>query len=122
MNKLTPQQALMLLILQDCGIVVRGNASGEDIEELFEDGDYNEELYHLRSAGEGTNLPAPASRHYETEQLAIETPYGWVSWTYWYGGGKHGNPEEIDWFEDAFFVDVEEKEVTRIERTFFKKD
>lgn len=121
-NTLTPQQALMLYILQNNSIDADENTSPEDIEDLFDDQDYHDDLFQLRFSGEITNLPAPPSRHYETEQVAIETPVGWVSWTYWCGGGKHGNPEEIEWFEDAFFVDVEEKEVIKIERTFFKKD
>ncbi len=28
----------------------------------------------------------------------------WVGWTYWYGGGKHGEPGSIPWIEDAYDV------------------
>jgi len=42
----------------------------------------------------------------------------WVGWTYWYGGGKHGEPESVEWMEDAYFVGV--KEETRVVLVFSK--
>ena len=48
-----------------------------------------------------------------------EIDYKWVGWHYWYGGGKHGEPESIDWIEDAEFVDIEsEEEVVIVKRVF----
>ncbi len=26
----------------------------------------------------------------------------WVGWTFWYGGGKHGEPGNVPWMEDAY--------------------
>jgi len=47
---------------------------------------------------------------------------GYIGWTYWYGGGKHGNPEEIEWVSDAYFLNLEkEEEITIIKRTFSKE-
>lgn len=85
-------------------------------------GDVDESEYCFRTGGESCNLaPENWSRHYESDQVVKKLDTGeWVSWTYWYGGGKHGCPDEIDWIEDAFLVKCEEKEVTNIERTFTK--
>lgn len=52
---------------------------------------------------EETGLPCEYSRHYEAKAVAAEMPDGsWVGWTYWYGGGKHGEPGEVDWMEYAY--------------------
>lgn len=93
----------------------------EELDDLWDrtcdsnDDDIYDELYQFRSDGEETNLPAPSSCHYEADQVACQTPFGWVSWTYWYG-----NPEEIDWIEDAFYVDCFEEEKLVIVREFRK--
>jgi hypothetical protein len=40
-----------------------------------------------------TDIPAPSSRHYEAKSVAKQMSDGtWVGWTFWYGGGKHGEP------------------------------
>lgn len=131
MDGITAELAIKLAIIQDSEYAfpqeeldhlgVEGLTDA--VEEFFEEHyDYfYDMLCEWREVGEDTNLPAPHSRHYETDQVAAPTPFGWVSWTYWYGGGKHGNPSEIDWLEDAFFVDVEEQEVTVTQRIFTRK-
>src|SRR5439155_1354104 len=44
-----------------------------------------------------TKLPSDFSRHYEAKEVAAKLSDGsWVGWTYWYGGGKHGDPGSID--------------------------
>lgn len=130
-GNITAELAIKLAIIQDSEYAITEeelvHLDVEEltgvVEEIFDD--HHDDLYDMlcewREVGEDTNLPAPHSRHYETDQVAAPTPFGWVSWTYWYGGGKHGNPQEIDWLEDAFFVDVEEKEVTVTQRTFTRK-
>ena len=88
-----------------------------DIHEGFEDA-----ISDVRESGVETDLPCQDSRHYESESRAFKSVTGqWVGYTYWYGGGKHGNPEEIEWIDDAYLLDVEEKEVTVVKRTFTKK-
>lgn len=67
-----------------------------------------------------TNIEPPYNRHYESKSVAAKVNGVWIGWTYWYGGGKHGEPEAIDWWEDAYFLEVEEKEVKIIERTWKK--
>lgn len=78
-----------------------------------------------RQSGEDTGLPVNADyrilRHYEGTSVAARMPDGaWVGWVYWHGGGKHGEPEAIDWMDDAYHVDVNEEERVVIVRTFLK--
>jgi len=77
----------------------------------------------VRSGEVETGLPCDWSRHYESKAVAMKMPDGsWVGWTYWYGGGKHGEPEAIDWMEDAYDLDCREEEKTMIVRTFSKPE
>ena len=63
----------------------------------------------FRSSGEGSSLPDRASsRHYDCDEVARKLSDGtWVGWTYWYGGGKHGEPDAIDWLGKAYDVHCE---------------
>ena len=82
-----------------------------------------ESYYELRTSGEATGLSCNWSRHYESEAVAAKSISGkWIGWTHWYGGGKHGEPEAIDWMGDAYFLDVKEEEKTVTVRTFTKGD
>jgi len=77
----------------------------------------------FRCSGEKTGLKCDWDRHYESDAVARKLSDGsWVGWVYWHGGGKYGNPEEIDWMEDAYDLEVEEKEAMQVVRTFKKKD
>jgi hypothetical protein len=83
----------------------------DDVDELWgnakdrlED-DLNDAEMEVRSSGVRTGLCSEYSRHYDSEAVAAMLPDGsWVGWTYWSGGGKHGNPEEIDWIDEAYDV------------------
>ena len=88
---------------------------GEDVEDIIQ-----EVTYDYRHNGIGCNLlPKHYSRHYEVDFVVSEIEGKWVGWHYWYGGGKHGEPEQIDWIGDAEFVDIEsQKEVVVVERVF----
>ena len=57
------------------------------------------------------------SRHYEVKPVVKKLGGKYVCWLYWYGGGKHGEPESIDWVDDTIFV--EEGEPV-IQKTFRK--
>jgi hypothetical protein len=73
----------------------------------------------VRSSGIETGLPSQTSRHYEAEEVAQQAHDGsWVGWTYWHGGGKHGEPEAIDWIEDAYDLTCAEEEKLMTVRTF----
>jgi len=81
--------------------------------------DYEPEF---RCMGQETNIEPPYSRHYESKSLAFQFGSTWIGWTYWYGGGKHGCPGEIEWIDDAYFLDCVEKEIMVIKRTFTRKE
>ena len=86
-----------------------GTIIDEVYEELFDEylADF---IYEFRQGECETNLPCPSSRHYEANSVAAEMFDGsWVGWTYWFGGGKHGEPESIDWMEDAYEVVMREE-------------
>ena len=90
------------------------NASIEEIQEAYdrlrEDG-YNHECESEIRGGEfETDIAADWDRHYESKGVASKMLDGsWVGWTYWYGGGKHGEPSSIDWMEYAYDLDCVEE-------------
>ena len=102
--------------------IARPIATLDNIRELMED----EELEEVISVGkvevrEGeveTEIECEYSRHYESKSVASQILGRWVGWTFWYGGGKHAEPEEID--IDAYFLDCEEEEKMVIVRRFSK--
>ena len=76
-----------------------------------------------RRGTEETDIECDWSRHYESKSVATKLSDGsWVGWTYWYGGGKHGEPEAIDWMKNAYYLNVTEKEVMITVREFSKID
>jgi len=96
----------------------------EEVEELWDETYYiTDAINEIRGCGTPTGLDAPHSRHYESQAVGIECPTGeWVGYTYWYGGGKHGNPEEIDWIEHAYDITCVEEQKMMTVQTFSKKD
>lgn len=79
----------------------------------------NEMLGEFRGNGIDTGLRCEYSRHYETKSVAAKLDDGrWVGWTYWYGGGKHAEPEAVEWLDDAYFLECTEEEKVITVRTF----
>lgn len=129
---MTPRHKIMLHILREAierdeDVNYEGDITEESIEELYEDllvnNDLNWDLEsEFRSSGEDSGIPDRYySRHYECKEVARQLNDGtWIGWTYWFGGGKHGEPESIEWMEDAYEVEVKEEQ--RIVRIFSKKD
>lgn len=63
-----------------------------------------------------TEVKCDFSRHYDSESVAVQLDNGkWVGYTYWSGGGKHGEPGAIDWIEDAYFLKATPKVITTYE-------
>lgn len=95
---------------------------GDLYQELDEEGLMQDIASEFRSGEVETEIPCDCSRHYESKSVAAKMFDGsWVGWTYWYGGGKHGEPESIDWMSDAYDLDCKEEEKLMIVRTFSKK-
>lgn len=100
--------------------------TASNVDDLFEaddDGNIQDAVSEVRGGQVKTGLPCDWSRHYESESVAYKTPDGsWVGWTHWYGGGKHGEPEAIDWMDSAYDLTVTEEEKVVTVRTFSKAD
>lgn len=62
--------------------------------------------------------PTTSSRHYEIEVRASKIDGVWVAWDFYYGGGKHGEPEAFDWISSSRIVECEERVVTKTEYVF----
>lgn len=94
----------------------------EALWEALEEADNHwDAMSEVREGEAETGLPCEWSRHYESKSVAAPLPDGsWVGWTYWYGGGKHSEPEAIDWMSEAYDLDCVEEEKTVTVRTFSK--
>lgn len=125
---MTPKQKIkkeILLITQKYDKdIVWEELTADNVDRIYSDVLVEKDLHwdleqDFRCSGESTNLGAPFNRNYEANQVARKLSDGtWISWTYWYGGGKHGNPEEIEWMNEAREVNVEEEEKLVIIRKF----
>ena len=128
---MTPYQKLQHLILSKAAKwdeIELGEVTPENIDDLWDEYENQDSIYDAtneirQSWDEETDIPCEGSRHYESKSVAAKMPDGsWVGWTYWYGGGKHGEPEAIDWMESAYNIDcVEEARVVTV-RTFTKRE
>jgi len=88
-----------------------------------ENGWLREEVNAIRTSGTKSGIPnRDWSRHYDCHEVAALVGGRWVGWTYWYGGGKHGEPEAIDWIDSAYFLDVKEESRTIVVRTFTSQE
>jgi hypothetical protein len=129
---LTAEQKVKMLILTraiDMGYFDYNlsDITEENQEEVWDlcveqDGHYDAQS-EVRQGDRGTNIPCDYSRHYETKSVAAycEWDNSWVGWTYYYGGGKHSEPEAIDWIEHAYDVDCVSEEKLVVVHTFSKK-
>ena len=124
---MTPDQKIrhtaLIRAIDDGSIKDVLDITEENVDELFEE--YEDVLYdimyEIREGDIETDIPCAYSRHYESRSVAMQAPDGtWVGWTYWYGGGKHGEPEAVEWVNESYDLDVKEEEKLVIVRTFTK--
>ena len=125
---MTPEQKMKALVIakfweweQPTVPVTLTADNVDDLYDEIEGEDYTlqDARSEVRCGVHETGLPAPHSRHYESKSVAAQTLDGsWVGWTYWYGGGKHGVPEAIDWMDEAYDLKVTEEEKMVVVRTF----
>lgn len=84
----------------------------EDFDYLYDNDHIHDAINEFRQTGESTDLPCEWSRHYDSEFVARQLDDGnYVGWTYWSGGGKHGEPEAFDWMSDAKILEVASEEM-----------
>lgn len=96
---------------------IREDMTGDEVDEAWDDHpDIGSAMSEIRSSGIETGLPSESCRHYENDAVAVQCPTGeWVGFTYWYGGGKHGEPESIEWMEYAYDVNcIEERRMVTV--------
>src|SRR5512143_1962441 len=124
--KMTPEQKLKWAILARVAQWEKRNVPEypcDNVDDLYdalvEADEHWDGKNEIRCGEVETSLPCPFSRHYESKAVAMKMPDGsWVGWTYWYGGGKHGEPEAIDWMEEAYDVECHEEEKLVVVQTF----
>jgi hypothetical protein len=126
-NTMTPQQKIKHMILSRIATWEKLPAPEFTVEAIDQAWDAAAEdalqdaRNEVRTTGIETGLPCEWSRHYESEAVAQQAADGsWVGWTHWYGGGKHSEPEAIDWIEGAYDVDCTEEQKMVTVRTFTK--
>lgn len=95
----------------------------DNIDEVFdergEEWRLQDATEEVRSGEYRTNIKSDWSRHYESDAVAAQYIDGsWVGWTYWHGGGKHGEPESVPWIEYAYDLTCEQEEKLVVVRTF----
>ncbi len=84
--------------------------------------EFSDYVGEVRRGGIDTDVEAPSSRHYESKSKGAVIQSRWVGWTFWYGGGKHGTPDSMEWIDDAYFLEcVEEQQVVTV-RIFKKRE
>lgn len=125
---MTPEQRIKQLILHRQAEWEKNDppaVTADNIDEVFdaanEDWGLQDAINDVRYGGMETQLPCESSRHYESKSVATKALDGsWVGWTYWFGGGKHGEPEAMPWMEDAYEVFCTEEQKMVTVRTFSK--
>lgn len=125
---MTPEQKIKWLILAEiakCDQRPLPEITAGNVDALYDECEDKGDIIHdVRQGDVETNIVREYSRldrFYESKSVAAQMPDGsWVGWTYWYGGGKHGAPGEIDWMDTAYELTcVEEPKVVTV-RTFTK--
>jgi hypothetical protein len=125
---MTPEQKIKHLIINHSYKLMEKEVpevAPEDIDEIYgeleEDDEHWDAMSELREGTVETEIPCTYSRHYESKSVAAQAVDGtWVGWTYWYGGGKHSEPDSIDWMDESYDLDVKEEQKTVTHRTFTK--
>jgi hypothetical protein len=125
---LTPKQRIkreiINQVIRDGDFTYDGDITESNLEEiwdtLYEENDsLQDRISDFRSSGTNTGLECEWSRHYESDAVAAKLSDGtWVGWAYLYGGGKHGEPEAIEWMSEAYEVDCVEEEKLVVVQSF----
>lgn len=123
---MTPEQKIKHAILVLMEASLPETVTADNIDDLYRDitedsDDYYDAENEFRSGDVDTDIEAEYSRNYESRSVGAKMPDGsWVGWTYWYGGGKHGSPWEIDWMGKAYDLNMVEETKTIVVKTFTK--
>ena len=103
-------------------------SAAENYEDIFSEHEIIDDAGEFRCSGEEVDIEGLTpgySKHYEVDRVALKTKDGlYISWLYWHGGGKHGEPESIEWMREedgACFVDCVETEELVTVRKYSKQ-
>ncbi len=123
---MTPEQKLKKYILEKADPKhVSEEITEENVDRLYEtiEDMYFDFISEIRAGEVETGLDSSQwSSHYESKEVATKMNDGsWIGWTYWYGGGKHGYPEDLEWMNDAYELNVTEEEKLVIVRNWERK-
>jgi hypothetical protein len=134
---MTPEQKIRWIIIREFyadNISEMPCVTKENVDEEFEalkdkesdsGGSYPyvcDVVMEVREGEAETGLDTPWTRHYEAKAVAAQAPDGsWVGWTYWYGGGKYGEPQAVEWMDESYDLNLHEEEKVVTVRTFTKK-
>ncbi len=123
---MTPSQKLKQMVLCNSYSGFAGDQAitAENVDALFSDLEEPQDaMNEIRAGTVETGLPCGRSRHYEAKSVAAQSMDGsWVGWTYFYGGGKHGEPSEMEWISDAYDLDIDFKTKTEVVCVFSKRE
>lgn len=113
---MTSSQKIKALILSKLDQPPKFNES--NIDEVFKLNDETFDIANDVREGEcETGLSCRYSRHYESKAVAGQMLDGsWVGWTYFYGGGHHGNPDEMPWIDDAYDLERLEDKIIAVKQ------
>ena len=124
---MTPTNKIKRRILQEA--IAQGDFECEgsidndgDVADAYSDFDGSDACQDYESefrCGEvETKLKCDFSSHYESKSVAAKMDDGsWVGWTYWYGGGKYGEPNAIEWIKDVYNLEcVETQEMVTVRK------
>lgn len=114
-KQMSPQAMIRAQALADTKLYWEADGLTEDSDKVSDYVvDYLKEF--RRDWQHETRIACDTSRCYESKSVARQLKNGvWVGWTYWFGGGKHGEPGSVDWIEDAYFLAVREVVVKKLE-------
>ena len=121
---MTPIQKIKHLIIlrhfELAGEAPPAPINSETVDSIYDDlEDPWDAISEVRYGEYVTSISPDYSRHYESKSVAAKLPDGsFVGWTYWYGGGKHGEPEAIDWIDEAYDLTVTEEQKLVTVRTW----
>lgn len=112
---MTPEQKLKHLVLIKAAEFDKKlklpSITAENVDAVYDEAESNhsngigDARGEIREGQHETGIECEWSRHYESKSVAAQYIDGsWIGWTYWFGGGKHGEPEAIDWMDSAYEV------------------
>lgn len=102
----------------------------KELEEFYEEIKYGEWEDYVRDvvsgfrySGENIDDKVYEDRYYcyrdvATKITGLDDLY--LGWTYYFGGGKHAQPQEVEWMEDCYLLTCREVEETRIVKVYEK--